>query len=55
MYITESEFKTGIEQTARKIEIMASAKLDKNEFATYLEINSEAVKVAWNKIAEFIQ
>lgn len=55
MYTTKSEFKTGIEQTSRKIEIMASTKLDKNEFATYLEINSEAVKVAWNKIAEFIQ
>ncbi len=55
MYTTKSEFKTGIEQTSRKIEIMASAKLDKNEFATYLEINSEAVKVAWNQIAEYIQ
>lgn len=55
MYITESEFKTGIEQTARKIEIMASTKLDKNEFATYLQVNSEAVKIAWNKIAEYIQ
>lgn len=55
IYTTKSEFKTGIEQTSQKIEIMASAKLDKNEFATYLEVNSEAVKVAWNKIAEFIQ
>lgn len=54
-YTTKSEFKTGIEQTSKKIEIMASTKLDKDEFATYLEINSEAVKVAWNKIAEFIQ
>lgn len=55
MYITESEFRTEIEQTSKKIEIMARTKLDKNEFATYLEVNSEAVKVAWNKIAEFIQ
>lgn len=55
MYTTKSEFRTEIEQTSKKIEIMASTKLDKNEFATYLEINSEAVKVAWNKIAEFIQ
>lgn len=55
MYTTKSEFKTGIEQTSKKIELMARTKLDKNEFATYLEINSEAVKVAWNKIAEFIQ
>ena len=55
MYTTKSEFKTEIEQTSKKIEIMASAKLDKNEFATYLEVNSEAVKIAWNKIAEFIQ
>ena len=54
-YTTKSEFKTGIEQTSKKIEIMASTKLDKDEFATYLEVNSEAVKVAWNKIAEFIQ
>ena len=51
-YTTKSEFKTGIEQTSKKIEIMASTKLDKDEFATYLEVNSEAVKVAWNKIAE---
>lgn len=55
MYTTISEFKTGIEQTSKKIELMARSKLDKNEFATYLEVNSEAVKVAWNKIAEFIQ
>ena len=54
-YTTKLEFKTGIEQTTKKIEIMARTKLDKNEFATYLEVNSEAVKVAWNKIAEFIQ
>ena len=54
-YTTKSEFKTGIEQTSKKIEIMASTKLDKDEFATYLEVNSEAVKVAWNKIDEFIQ
>lgn len=54
-YTTKLEFKTGIEQTSKKIEIMARTKLDKNEFATYLEVNSEAVKVAWNKIAEFIQ
>lgn len=54
-YTLKSEFKTAMNQTSQKFEIMASTKLDKNEFATYLEVNSEAVKVAWNKIAEFIQ
>lgn len=54
-YTLKSEFKTAMNQTSQKFEIMASTKLDKDEFATYLEVNSEAVKVAWNKIAEFIQ
>lgn len=54
-YTLKSEFKTAMNQTSQKFEIMASTKLDKNEFATYLEVNSEAVKIAWNKIAEFIQ
>lgn len=54
-YTLKSEFKTAMNQTSQKFEIMASTKLDKNEFATYLEVNSEAVKIAWNKIAEYIQ
>ncbi len=52
---TKVELRTAIEQTDKKVEILASEKLDKDEFATYLEVNPEAVKVAWNKIAEFIQ
>lgn len=54
-YTLKSEFNTAMNQTSQKIELMASSKLDKDEFATYLEVNSDAVKVAWNKIAEYIQ
>ena len=54
-FATKVELRTAINQTNEKVEILASKKLDKDEFATYLEVNPEAVKVAWNKIAEFIQ
>lgn len=54
-YTTKAEFKTAINETSQKIELMAMTKLDKNEFATYLELNSEAVKVAWNMITDYLQ
>lgn len=55
IYTLRSEFNTTIEQTSKSIDLMASKKLDKDEFATYLQVNAEAVKIAWNKISEFIQ
>lgn len=55
MYVTVNQMNSLVEQTAEKINISVEKKLDKNDFKTELEINSEAVKIAWNKITDFIQ
>lgn len=55
IYTLRAEFNTAIEQTSKSIDLMANKKLDKDEFATYLQVNAEAVKIAWNQISEFIQ
>lgn len=55
MYATKVELTTAINETANEIRLLASKKLDKDEFSTMLEVNAEAVKVAWNKITEYLQ
>ena len=54
-YPTKIEMNSAITQNAQSIMLEVNKKVDEDEFATYLEVNSEAVKVAWNKITEFIQ
>ena len=54
-FATKIELSTKIEQTEEAINLVASKKVDKDEFSTMLEVNSEAVKVAWNQISDFIQ
>lgn len=55
MYVTVNQMNSAISQTAEEINLSVEKKLDKNDFKTELEINSEAVKIAWNKITDFIQ
>ena len=55
MYATKLELTTAINQTADQIQLLATQKLDKDEFSTELQVNYEAVKIAWNKISDYIQ
>lgn len=52
---TRVEMYSAINQSADKVLIEVNKKVDADEFATYLEVNSEAVRVAWNKISQSIQ
>ncbi len=52
---TKIEMYSAINQSAEKVLIEVNKKVDADEFATYLEVNSEAVKVSWNKISQYIQ
>lgn len=52
---TKIEMYSAINQSAGKVLIEVNKKVDADEFATYLEVNSEAVKVSWNKISQYIQ
>lgn len=52
---TKIEMYSAINQSADKVLIEVNKKVDADEFATYLEVNSEAVRVAWNKISQSIQ
>lgn len=54
-YATTLELSTAINQTADQIQLLAKQKLDKDEFSTELQVNYEAVKIAWNKISDYIQ
>lgn len=55
MYATKLELTTAINQTAAQIQLLATQKLNKDELSTELQVNYEAVKIAWNKITDYIQ
>ncbi len=55
VYATKVEMNTNISQTAEKISLEVSKKVDECELGTKIEQNAEAVKVAWNQISQFIQ
>lgn len=55
MYATKLELSTAINQTAYQIQLLAKQKLGKEELSTELQVNSEAIKIAWNKISDYIQ
>lgn len=55
VYATRVEMNTNISQTAEKISLEVSKKVDESELGTKIEQNAESVKVAWNQISEFIQ
>ena len=55
VYATKVEMNTNISQTAEKISLEVSKKVDESELGTKIEQNAEAIKIAWNQISEFIQ
>lgn len=54
-FVTNIEMNTAINQTAENIMFSVNKKVDEEEFGTYIQQNSEAIKFAWNQISEFIQ
>lgn len=55
IFATKVELNTSITQTSTSIMTEVNKKVDETEFGTRIEQNAEAVKVAWNQIAEYIQ
>ena len=55
IFATKVELNTSIIQTSTSIMTEVNKKVDETEFGTKIEQNAEAVKVAWNQIAEYIQ
>lgn len=55
IFATKVELNTSITQTSTSIMTEVDKKVDETEFGTKIEQNAEAVKVAWNQIAEYIQ
>lgn len=54
-FATKVELSTSITQTSTAIMTKVNKKVDEEEFGTKIEQNSEAVKLAWNQISDFIQ
>lgn len=54
-FATQVQLKTSITQTSTQIMTEVNKKVDEEEFGTKIEQNSEAVKLAWNQISEYIQ
>lgn len=54
-FATKVELNTSITQTSKAIMSEVNKKVDENEFGTKIEQNSEAVKLAWNQISDYIQ
>ena len=54
-FATKVQLNTSITQTSTKIMTEVNKKVDEKEFGTKIEQNSEAVKLAWNQISEYIQ
>lgn len=54
-FATKVELNTSISQTSTSIMSEVNKKVDEMELGTKIEQNAEAVKVAWNQIAEYIQ
>ena len=54
-FATKVETNTKISQTASQIMSEVNKKVDEEELGTKIEQNSEAVKLAWNQISDYIQ
>lgn len=54
-FATKVQLNTSIKQTSTQIMTEVNKKVDEEEFGTKIEQNSEAVKLAWNQISEYIQ
>lgn len=55
IFATKVELNTSINQTSTSIMTEVNKKVDEDEFGTKIEQNSEAVKLAWNQISDYIQ
>lgn len=54
-YSTTAEMNAAINVKSEEITSEVNKKVGKTEVGTYIQQNTEAVKVAWNQISEFIQ
>jgi hypothetical protein len=54
-YATKLELSSSISQTSEEIMTEVNKKVNDSEFGTKIQQNSEAVKIAWNQISEYIQ
>lgn len=54
-YSTTNEMNSAITLKANEINAEVREKVGKTEVGTYIEQNTEAVKLAWNQISEYIQ
>lgn len=54
-YSTTAEMNVAINVKSEEITSEVNKKVGKTEVGTYIQQNTEAVKVAWNQISEFIQ
>ena len=54
-YSTTTEMNSAITVKTNEIESQVNEKVGKTEVGTYIQQNTEAVKLAWNQISEFIQ
>lgn len=54
-YSTTIEMNSAITQTSDTIMTSVNQKVGKTEVGTYIEQNTESVKLAWNQISEYIQ
>lgn len=54
-FATQVQLNTSITQTSTQIMTEVNKKVDEKEFGTKIEQNSEAVKLAWNQISDYIQ
>lgn len=54
-YPTKIEMSAQISQTAQNIMLEVNKKVDEEEFGTQLSLNSEALKMAWNQISQYLQ
>lgn len=54
-FATTIELNTKIEQTSQTIMLAVNRKVDQDEFGTYIEMNWEAIKYAWNQISQYLQ
>lgn len=54
-FATTVELNTAIEQTSQTIMLAVNQKVGEDEFGTYIEMNWEAIKYAWNQISQYLQ
>lgn len=54
-YSTTTEMQTEINIASNQITAKVNKKVGKTEVGTYIQQNTEAVRIAWNQISEFIQ